>query len=298
MIIVFGEILLDIFPDYTRIGGAPFNFAFHLYRLGVPVRFISRVGRDENGEKIGAFLRAQGFPATDLQIDDHRPTGTVQVTLDAGGSPQFDIRADVAYDAIDLAPLAGTLAAQPPKLFYFGTLAQRTLPAHQRLLSVLDTLSARTACFYDINLRQGAKDPDIVAASLRRSRILKLSEEELQWLQHHLGAPGEMEACLAWLHDRYDLELIALTFGAEGSLLSTTAGITRGGPAPVEAMVDAVGAGDAYAALLAYGYLKKWPLERILERATAFAAEICQLSGAVPTDTDTDTDTDVYAAFS
>lgn len=294
MIIVFGEILLDIFPDYTRVGGAPFNFAFHLHRLGLPVRFVSRVGRDENGEKIRAFLKTQGFPATDLQIDDDRPTGTVQVSLDADGSPKFDIRADVAYDEIDLAPLAETLAVQPPKLFYFGTLAQRTLAAHKRLLSVLDILSAQTSCFYDINLRQGAKDPDIVAASLRRSRILKLSEEELSWLEYHLKGPSGTEACLAWLHDHYDLELIALTFGAEGSLLSTTAGITRGGPAPVEAVVDAVGAGDAYAALLAYGYLQKWPLNQILQRATAFAAEICQLTGAVPTDADTD----VYAVYS
>jgi fructokinase len=293
MIIVFGEILLDIFPDYTRIGGAPFNFAFHLYRLGLPVRFVSRVGRDENGEKIRAFVKMQGFPAADLQIDDGRPTGTVQVTLDAGGSPKFDIRTDVAYDAIDLSSLAGTLAAQPPKLFYFGTLAQRTLAAHKRLLGVLGTLSAQTCCFYDINLRQGAKDPDIVAASLERSRILKLSEEELQWLQHHFGGPGETEDSLAWLHDRYDLELIALTFGAEGSLLSTAAGVTRSGPAPVEAVVDAVGAGDAYAALLAHGYLQKWPLDRILQRATAFAAEICQLPGAVPTNADAD----VYAAY-
>jgi fructokinase len=294
MIIVFGEILLDIFPDYTRIGGAPFNFAFHLHRLGMPVRFVSRVGRDENGEKIRAFLKTQGFPVSDLQIDDDRPTGTVQVTLDAGGSPEFDIRADVAYDNIDLTPLAESLAAQPPKFFYFGTLAQRTLAAHKRLRSLLDTLSAQTCCFYDINLRQGAKDPDIVAASLERSRILKLSEEELHWLQHHFTGPGGTQACLAWLHDRYDLELIALTFGAEGSLLSTTAGITRCGPASVEAVVDAVGAGDAYAALLAYGYLHKWPLDQILERATAFAAEICRLPGAVPTDADTD----VYAAFS
>jgi fructokinase len=294
MIIVFGEILLDIFPDYIRIGGAPFNFAFHLHRLGLPVRFVSRVGRDENGEKIRAFVKTQGFPTSDLQIDAARPTGTVQVALDAGGSPKFDIRAGVAYDEIDLAPLAETLAAQPPKLFYFGTLAQRTLAAHKRLLGVLDTLSAQTCCFYDINLRQGAKDPDIVAASLERSRILKLSEEELHWLQLHLGAPGETEACLVWLHDRYDLELIALTFGAQGSLLSTPAGVTRCGPATVEAVVDAVGAGDAYAALLAYGYLRKWPLDQILKRATAFAAEICRLPGAVPTDADTD----VYAAFS
>jgi fructokinase len=291
MIIVFGEILLDIFPTYTRIGGAPFNFAFHLHRLGLPVRFVSRIGRDANGEKIQAFLEEQGFPATDLQVDDGRPTGTVQVTLDAKGSPEFDIRTGVAYDEIDLATPAG----RPPALFSFGTLAQRTLAAHERLLRFVDGLSSETCCFYDINLRPGAEDPDIVTASLARSRILKLSEEELYWLQRQFNAPSEVDAGLAWLHEAYALEMIALTFGAEGSLLSTVDGITRSSSAPLEKVVDAVGAGDAYAALLAYGYLQKWPVDKILARAAAFAAEICQLPGAVPTDTDTDLS--LYAAY-
>jgi fructokinase len=293
MVVVFGEILLDIFPDYTRIGGAPFNFAFHLHRLGLPVRFFSRVGRDGNGEKIQSFLAAQGFPATDIQVDDDRPTGTVQVSLDAGGSPEFDIRRDVAYDEVDLSALGEPAADRPPTLFYFGTLAQRTPAAHGRLLRVLDHLPDQTCRFYDINLRQGAEDPGIVAASLKRSRILKLSEAELQWLWRAFGGPEEMEACLAWLHETYALEMIALTFGAEGSLLSTAEGMVRSGPAVVERVVDAVGAGDAYAALLAYGYLRKWPAEKILQRATAFAAEICQLPGAVPADAETD----LYTAY-
>jgi fructokinase len=293
MVVVFGEILLDIFPGYTRIGGAPFNFAFHLHRLGLPVRFFSRIGRDGNGEKIQSFLAAQGFPATDIQVDDDRPTGTVLVSLDAGGSPEFDIRRDVAYDEVNLSPLGELPADRPPTLFYFGTLAQRTPAAHDRLLRVLDNLPDQTCCFYDINLRQGAEDPGIVAASLKRSRILKLSEGELLWLQRVFGGPTETAACLAWLHETYPLEMVALTFGAEGSLLSTAEGIVRCDPVVVERVVDAVGAGDAYGALLAYGYLQRWPAEKILQRATAFAAEICQLPGAVPADADTE----IYAAY-
>ena len=293
MVVVFGEILFDIFPDYTRIGGAPFNFAFHLHRLGLAVRFFSRIGRDGKGEKIQSFLAAQGFPATDIQVDDDRPTGTVLVSLDADGSPEFDIRRDVAYDEVDLSPLDELPAARPPALFYFGTLAQRTPAAHDRLRRVLDHLPDQTCRFYDINLRQGAEDPGIVAASLKRSRILKLSEAELQWLQRVFGGPTETAACLAWLHDAYSLEMVALTFGADGSLLSTAEGIVRSDPVVVERVVDAVGAGDAYAALLAYGHLQRWPAEKILQRATAFAAEICQLPGAVPADAETD----LYTAY-
>lgn len=295
MIIVFGEILLDIFPTYTRIGGAPFNFAFHLHRLGLPVRFVSRIGRDKGGEKIKAFLEAQDFPGADLQVDEGRPTGTVQVTLDPQGSPEFDIRTGVAYDEIDLSALTDSPSTRSPALFYFGTLAQRTPAAHERLLRVVDGLPSDTCCFYDINLRPGAEDPDVVAASLARSRVLKLSETELYWLQRKFSAPGDVDAGLAWLHETYDLEMIALTFGSEGSLLSTAEGVTRSPSASIEKVVDAVGAGDAYAALLAYGYLQKWPADKVLARATAFAAEICQLPGAVPMGTDTDLS--LYAAY-
>ena len=44
MILVIGEILFDLFGNNKKLGGAPFNFAFHLKKLGFPVRFVSRVG--------------------------------------------------------------------------------------------------------------------------------------------------------------------------------------------------------------------------------------------------------------
>ena len=57
MIIVIGEILIDIFQDYQRIGGAPFNFAFHLKQLGFPVRFFTRVGNDHYGRRTIDILK-------------------------------------------------------------------------------------------------------------------------------------------------------------------------------------------------------------------------------------------------
>ena len=52
MILVIGEILFDVFPNYKRLGGAPFNFAYHLKNLNFPVRFISRIGTDAAGKAI------------------------------------------------------------------------------------------------------------------------------------------------------------------------------------------------------------------------------------------------------
>ena len=66
MILSIGEILYDVFPDQRRLGGAPFNFAFHLKRLGFPVRFVSRVGGDEAGRTILHRIKGAGFAAQDI----------------------------------------------------------------------------------------------------------------------------------------------------------------------------------------------------------------------------------------
>ena len=79
MILVIGEILFDTFPDYRRIGGAPFNFAFHLKKLGFPVEFVSRVGRDARGDEILHFLEQHGFDTGYIQVDPILPTGRVDI---------------------------------------------------------------------------------------------------------------------------------------------------------------------------------------------------------------------------
>ncbi len=61
MILAIGEILYDIFPRYKRMGGAPFNFAFHAKNLGMPVCFISRVGNDSEGKEIIKRLKQYKF---------------------------------------------------------------------------------------------------------------------------------------------------------------------------------------------------------------------------------------------
>jgi fructokinase len=102
MILVVGEILIDVFDHYQRIGGAPFNFAFHLKQLGLPVRLLTRIGDDRPGRDILDMLERQGFDPQDVQIDSRHPTGTVRVALDDQGVPQFDIHTGVAYDHLDL----------------------------------------------------------------------------------------------------------------------------------------------------------------------------------------------------
>jgi fructokinase len=136
MILALGEILFDVFPDYRRLGGAPFNFAFHLKQLGFPVRFVSRVGKDRNGKEIRAAVKAHGFSPADLQIDSRYATGTVAVSLNDTGVPTFDILPNVAYDYIDFTPAVGSLL-EDCTLIYFGTLIQRTERGFKNLQNIL-----------------------------------------------------------------------------------------------------------------------------------------------------------------
>ena len=279
-----GEILFDMFPHGRRLGGAPFNFAFHLHHLDGPVRFMSRIGDDDEGRAILAFLEAQGFPTGDLQLDPVNPTGRVAVTLDAADSPQFDILPGMAYDALESTAAIADYVAEGCRLIYFGSLIQRTPRGARTVQRILAQRSAGAKCLFDVNLRPGCYTADTLRDSLRTADVVKLNEEELARLGAMEAIEGGLDGRVAALQERFAIETVAITRGAEGSSLFV--GDTRyDAQPPAEIFVkDTVGAGDAFAAVLAMGLLGAWPAERILARATRLAAAICGIDGAVPSD--------------
>ncbi len=283
MILSIGEILFDIFPDYRRIGGAPFNFAYHMGALGFPTRFISRVGEDENGREILRFLREQNFNTDLIQTDPDHITGEVQVSLNGKGSPTFDIVRDVAYDHITLDHRVEEALAEA-ELIYYGTLVQRTDHGHRQVDGMLRRRGGKSRCLCDVNLRPDCYNQTVVRASMEHCDILKLSNEELPLVREMLGLPGAEAAFIEAAMKRYGLLRVALTSGAEGSRLYSPRGYVDARPSPGPAVVDTVGAGDGFTALLAAGCLKGWAPERILETATRFAGRICTIQGAIPED--------------
>lgn len=283
MIIVIGEILIDRFPDYERIGGAPFNFAFHLMQMGFPVRLITRIGNDNDGRKISRLLHQSGFNLKDVQVDDEHATGTVDVSLDSKGVPHFNIREDVAYDHIELASVWSE-NSQAPAMIYFGTLVQRTPHGLEQVQQFLKKHASGANCFCDINLRPPHINGEAIEPSLDHADILKLNDEELLQIARICNGPGQAKAAVSWLMQKYGISTIALTQGTEGSKIMTPARTFKSPPVNIAKVVDTVGAGDAYASVLAAGILKQCPVERILELATAFAAQICCLPGAIPED--------------
>ena len=281
MIIVLGEILVDLFDNYQRIGGAPFNFAFHLQQLGFSVRFLTRIGDDPQGREIGKLLSRHHFDLDDVQVDEVHPTGTVRVVLDDHGVPRFDIREDVAYDYIDFEALT-PIHGPDTRMIYFGTLAQRSDLAFERFDRLLSRKGPSTTAFCDLNLRPPHVRDDVIAASLDCADILKLNTDELHHVGVLSGGPSQEEALIAHLMRTHQIEMVILTRGSSGSTLFTESQRFDASPPPTGNVLDTVGAGDAFASVMAAGYLSSMPLDRALTAASYFAGQICQLPGAIP----------------
>jgi fructokinase len=284
MILVLGEVLIDRFPNYQRIGGAPLNFACHLHHLGETVRLMSRIGDDADGRRICAHLQARGLATDDVQIDRRYPTGRVDVTLDSEGGPVFTILEPVAYDFIDLRQAVDEDPLMATELIYYGTLAQRSAHGAKQIGALLDRCPTPVLCFCDINLREPHYDVETVIRSLQRADILKLNEDEIEIIARMLALGSNSADIPERIMTTYQIEFLAVTRGAQGAIVFG-GGQRFDSPSPPDIAVrDTVGAGDAFAAVMAWGILHKLPMPRVLAAATHFAARICALPGAIPDD--------------
>lgn len=292
MILVVGEILYDIFPDEKRLGGAPFNFAFHLQKLGVDTRFVSRVGNDGPGRDILGVVESSGFDPDDIQVDPSHPTGYVNVHMDPGGEPSFEIMGPAAYDYLACNSRVKALIQRPPDLMYMGSLIQRS--AHgQAFIKELAALKAeQTRLFCDINLRPDCWNEKSVATCLELADILKLNQEELYALTPAKLGNERYSSLCRHLMTRWEIQHLILTLGDRGSAFFTATRdvCCQADSSPVTVM-DTVGAGDAYSAMAVACILKNYPISTTIELASAFAAQICSIKGALPSSDD------VYKAF-
>ena len=276
--VVFGEILFDVFPDGTEVpGGAPFNVAWHLHHFGCRPLMISRVGRDERGKQVLARMRDVGMDTRGIQIDDHHPTGVVQVTF-VEGQPQFDIAPNAAYDFIDWPAMNDLLASISGRLLLaHGTLAIRspvTLNAFSRLIEVF-----YPPVFVDVNLRAPWWDEETVKRVLREARWVKLNADELRQVVPNVG---DLLSAAQYLVEKHKLDTVIVTEGEQGATVCRADGETANEAAlRLDRFVDSVGAGDAFCAVMVAGLLMGWPMGSLaLTRAIHFAAEICQTKGA------------------
>ena len=243
-IVGIGELLFDVFPDRKALGGAPTNFAFHCQQLGYEAISVSAIGRDALGEEIKAELQTRQLPAI-LQETDY-PTGTVQVTLSATGSPTYEISEDVAWDHIAFTDELRALA-QRTDAVCFGSLAQRHEASRTAILSFLKAMPEGSLRIFDINLRLLYYTRETIHTSLEHADILKLNDEEVPIVARLLGLEGDMEAVCRQVLTDYSLRAVILTRGADGCSIYHKKGSVFHPSACIK-VADTVGAGDSFTA--------------------------------------------------
>lgn len=278
-IVGLGEILWDIFPERKVMGGAPANFAHHVSQFGFDGYAVSAIGDDDLGRDILSSLEDKELKY--LLEKTSFPTGTVDVTVDRRGVPQYNIHKNVAWDNIPFTEKTEELARRTEAVS-FGSLAQRSLVSRKAIKQFLSIMPKSGLKIFDINLRQNFYTREIIHESLEWANMLKINDEEVLVLADLYGWKGrnEQDICKEILV-QYKLDIVILTKGTEGSFVFTRKE-TSYQPTPRVHVADTVGAGDSFTAAFVVSYLNGDRIIDAHQLAVEVSAYVCTQHGAMP----------------
>lgn len=281
LVIGIGEALWDMLPEGKKMGGAPANFAYHVNAMGLPSCAVSALGRDALGDELLHCFEERRLNVEMARVD--YPTGTVQVQLDCNGIPTYDIRRGVAWDNIPYTPALEHLSQQA-RAVCFGSLAQRDPVSRATIQRFLDSLpdDGSVLKLFDINLRQDFFTTEIIDQSMRRCNILKINDEELVVIGRLFEYAGlDLEQKCRMLIEKYNLRLLILTCGANGSYVFTPEGSSFVDTPKVD-VVDTVGAGDSFTGAFTAALLAGKPVQEAHRLAVEVSAYVCTQAGPMP----------------
>lgn len=281
IVVGMGEALWDVLPEGKKIGGAPANFAYHVSQFGLPSCVVSAIGDDALGKEIIENFTSKGLDQLIAEVP--YPTGTVQVKIDQTGIPLYDIKENVAWDNIPYTKHLDALAKRT-KAVCFGSLAQRNVVSRETINHFLDTMPKDddSLIVFDVNLRQGFYNKEILCKSMQNCNILKINDEELITVSRMFGYPGIDLQDKCWiLLGKYNLKMLILTCGINGSYVFTPGNVSFQ-PTPKVEVADTVGAGDSFTAAFIASILKGKSVTEAHTIAVKTSAYVCTQKGAMP----------------
>ena len=269
--------LWDVLPTGRQPGGAPLNVAVHLRNFGLEAQLISRVGNDDLGTELLAFVAGKGLSTAYVQHGQTHLTGVVKANVSDAHEVTYKIVQPVAWDYIQYDPALSTLV-QGAEAFVFGSLAARSPVSRETLYRLLQQAPLKV---FDVNLRPPHYSRDVVQYLLRQADIVKLNHHELAEIMDWFGASPAEETALEWLAGRFQLQAVCVTKGADGAALFT-GGQRYCCAGRVVAVQDTIGSGDAFLAALLRGWLAGQPPAQYLAFACAAGALVATFRGATP----------------
>ena len=278
IVVGLGEILWDVFPERKVLGGAPANFAYHVSQFGFNGYAVSAVGEDLLGKEILSNLEEKGLNYL-IETTDY-PTGTVMVKLNKAGVPEYEICENVAWDNIPFTARAENLAKNTQTVC-FGSLAQRSEVSRNMIKRFVAAMPADSLKIFDINLRLDYYSKEVIEESLEMANMMKINDEEVVKVADLFGWAGEEQEICKRLLSEYQLDILILTKGTDGSFIFTPRQ-TSYQPTPKVHVADTVGAGDSFTAAFVAAYLHGERLEDAHQLAVEVSAYVCLQHGAMP----------------
>lgn len=276
--VCFGEVLYDVFPDMERIGGAPLNVASRLASMGVETEMISKVGVDEKGEELIAYLRSKKVETGNILKDEKYPTGMVEVSLSVGGSATYNITHPSAWDKIELTE-GMVNSVKNSDAFIFGSLICRDEVSRNTLFELIPKARYRVL---DFNLRPPHYSKELLLELMQHAEFIKFNDDELFEIAAMMGSKyNSLEQNLLFIAVKSKARSICVTKGRHGAVLMYDKKLYYNSGYKVK-VKDTVGAGDSFLGTLIAKLLQKNEPQTALDDACAIGALVAGEEGANP----------------
>lgn len=295
-----GELLID-FTDNGKSaqgntlfeanpGGAPCNVLAMLNKCGHPTAFIGKVGKDIFGLKLKSTLEEVGINTSNLIVDENARTTLAFVQTFEDGDRDFSFFRNPGADMLLTAQEVDEELIKDSRIFHFGTLSMThdgVREATKRAIAVAKESGAVIS--FDPNLRpplwNSLEDARVqVAYGLGQCDVLKISDNEIQWFT----GEEDFDAGIAKLRKEYDIPLILLSMGRDGSRAYYKDLKVEAAPFLQESTIETTGAGDTFGGsclhyILKYGLddLDESRLKEMLTFANAAASIVTTRKGAL-----------------
>ncbi|SIP86839.1 fructokinase [Chryseobacterium sp. RU37D] len=277
-VVCFGEVLWDIFPEGSKAGGAPFNAAYNIHKMGIDAKMLSRIGNDELGKKLLDQIKEWGITTNYIQRDEKHDTSTVIAKIDEHNEASYEIINHVAWDYIELLDEHKRLVSNA-EAFVFGSLAARNPKTRETLLKLLEYAKLK---IFDVNFRPPFIDIELIKTLLHKADIVKMNKAEMRQIMMFLGEEYKSEdESAAFIQQHFKINEIVLTKGSKGARYfvgNQNYGFTA---VPVT-IADTVGSGDAFLSGFISKRIKNEKPEDIMKQAVSLGGFITSKSGACP----------------
>lgn len=261
-VVALGELLIDFTENGTSTqgnpmleanpGGAPCNVLAMLKKLGHEVGFVGKVGKDMFGDQLEQALKEVGIDTAGLMRDPDVHTTLAFVHTASDGDRDFSFYrnpgADMMLSEKDVLDCGDMIRGA--KIFHFGTLSMTSKGCRLATKKAIQMAKKSGATVsFDPNLREPLWDSldeakEQVLYGLSQCDILKISDNEIVWLT----GMEDYEEGVRWIRERYDVPLILVSLGREGSLAFSKSEKAMVKPFLQENTIETTGAGDTFCA--------------------------------------------------